>query len=52
MVGLERYKVTSEERNFKEQIKTPIFLEEVLAIQITKKPQSNLFLLIFSQEQT
>ena len=33
---------TSVERNFIEQIKAPIFLEAVLAIEIMKEPQSNL----------
>ena len=33
---------TSGERNFTERIKTPIFLEEVLAIEIMLEPKSNL----------
>ena len=36
MVDLKRYRATSEERNFIERIKDPIFLEAVL------EPQSNL----------
>ena len=32
----------SGERNLTEQIKAPIFLEVVLAIEIMKEPQSNL----------
>ena len=33
MVDLERYRATSGEKNFIERIKTPIFLEAVLAIE-------------------
>ena len=42
MVDLKRSRTTSEERNFRERIKAWIFLEEVLAIEIMKEPQSNL----------
>ena len=42
MVDLQRYRVTSGEKNFKEQIKAAIFLELVLAIEIMQEPQSNL----------
>ena len=42
MVDLQRYRATAGERNFIEQIKAPIFLEAVLAIEITKEPQFNL----------
>ena len=35
MVDLYRYRATSGERNFIERIKAPIFLEAVLAIEIT-----------------
>ena len=34
MVELQRYRATPGEKNFLEQIMTPIFLEEVLAIEI------------------
>ena len=33
MVDLQRYRATSGERNFIEQIKAPIFLEAVVAIE-------------------
>ena len=42
MVDLYRYRETSGERNFTEQIKAPIFLEGLLAIEIMSEPQSNL----------
>ena len=42
MVDLQRYNVTSGERNFIERIKTPIFLEPVLPIEILQEPQYNL----------
>ena len=42
MVHLLRYRATSGERNFIEQIKAPIFLEVVLAKEIMLEPQSNL----------
>ena len=35
MVALLRYRATSGERNFIERIKTPVFLDAVLAIEIT-----------------
>ena len=41
IVNLWRYRATSEERNLKEQIKAPIFLEELLAIEIIQESQSN-----------
>ena len=34
MVDLQRHRATSEERNFIQQIKAPIFLEAILAIEI------------------
>ena len=37
-----RYRATSGKRNFIEQIRAPIFLEAVLAIQKMYEPQSNL----------
>ena len=33
LVDLQRYRATSEDRNFKEQIKTLFFLETVLLIE-------------------
>ena len=42
MVAEKSYRATSEERNFVERIKTPIFLEVVLAIEIMQEPQPNL----------
>ena len=42
MADLKRYRATSEERNLIERIKAPIFLEEVLAIEIMLEPLSNL----------
>ena len=42
MVDLQRYRATSRERSFIEQIKAPIFLGVVLAIEIMSEPQSNL----------
>ena len=42
IVGLQRYRATSGERNFIEQIKVQIFLQEVLAIEIMQEPPSNL----------
>ena len=42
MVDLKRYRATSGERKFIEQIKALIFLEAVLAIKIMYEPQSNL----------
>ena len=42
MADLKRYRATSGERNLIERIKAPIFLEEVLAIEIMLEPQSNL----------
>ena len=42
MVDLCRYRATSGERSFIEQIKAPIFLGVVLAIEIMSDPQSNL----------
>ena len=42
MVESWRYRATSGEKNFIERIKAPIFLEEVLAIQIMQEPPSNL----------
>ena len=41
-VDLQKYRATSAEWNFIEQIKTPISLEVVLAIDIMWEPQSNL----------
>ena len=41
MVGLWRRRATSGERNFMEQIKTPIFFETVLAIEIMSELPSN-----------
>ena len=38
MVDLLGYRATSGERNFIEQIKAPIFLEAVLAIEIMQEP--------------
>ena len=44
MVNLLRYRATSGEGNFIEQIKAPIFFEAVLAIEMMQhdEPQSNL----------
>ena len=42
MADLKRYRATSGERNLIERIKAPIFLEEVLAIEIMLEPLSNL----------
>ena len=42
MVDLSSYSTTSGERNFLQQIKDPVFLEAVLAIEIMKEPQSDL----------
>ena len=42
MVDLKRYRTTSRERNFIEQIKTLIFLEAVLAIDIKWEQKLNL----------
>ena len=42
MADLKRYRATSGERHLIERIKAPIFLEEVLAIEIMLEPQSNL----------
>ena len=42
MVDLQRYRATSGERNFTEQVKAPIFLEAVIAIETMYEPQSNL----------
>ena len=42
MVNLLRYRATSGERIFIEQIKALIFLEAISAIQIMQEPQSNL----------
>ena len=39
---IEIKKTTSEERNFIEKIKAPIFLEAVLAIKTMEEPQSDL----------
>ena len=41
-VDLQRYRAFSEERKFIERIKTLIFLQAVLAIEIMEDPQSNL----------
>ena len=37
-VDLQRYRATSGERNFIKQIKAPIFLETVLAVEIMYEP--------------
>ena len=42
VVDLERCRATSIERNFIEQIKTPIFLEALLATEIMQDLKSNL----------
>ena len=42
MVALKRYRVTSGERHFIEQVNAAIFLEAVLAIDIMQEPQSKL----------
>ena len=42
MVDLWRYRATSGEGNFIEQIKAPIFLEVLLAVEVMKKPLFNL----------
>ena len=42
MVDLQRYRAASGERNFIEQIKAPIFLEVVLAIETMQEPRSKL----------
>ena len=42
MEDFQRYRATSGERNFIEQIKTSIFFEEFLAIKVMYEPQSNL----------
>ena len=41
IVDLWRYRATSEEENFIEQIKASIFLDELLAIEIMQEPLSN-----------
>ena len=40
IVDLQRYRATSAERNFVEQIKAPIFLEAVTATEIKNNPNT------------
>ena len=42
MLDLQRYRATQGERNYIERIKSPIFLEALLAIEIMEEPQCNL----------
>ena len=41
MLHLQRYRATSRERHFLEQIKAPIFLEVILVIEIMHEPHSH-----------
>ena len=42
MLHLQRYRATSRERHFLEQINAPIFLEVILVIEIMYEPHSYL----------